>query len=129
MISRRTLLAAGPLGVASCGRREPYFGKVTPPPTQTLIYEIEAEPSSLDPATCLAGRESYVMPALFEGLLSADPDSRQTRAALATHYEVDAGLTEFTFFLRRHPNPRGMKLPGAGMANNRVSWSDGQPVI
>ena len=78
MMSRRALLAAGSLAAASCGRREPYFGKVTPPPTQTLIYEIEAEPSSLDPATCLAGSESYIMPALFEGLLSPDPDTLQT---------------------------------------------------
>ena len=129
MMSRRALLAAGSFAAASCARREPYFGKVTPPPTQTLIYEIEAEPSTLDPATCLAGSESYVMPALFEGLLSADPDSLQTRAALATHYEVDAGLTEFTFFLRGHANPRGMKLPGAGMVNSRAFWSDGQPVM
>jgi ABC-type oligopeptide transport system substrate-binding subunit len=69
------------------------------------------------------------MPALFEGLLSRDPDTLEPGAALATHYEIDTSLTSFTFFLRGHPNPGGTKLPGAGRAPNAALWSDGRPVI
>jgi oligopeptide transport system substrate-binding protein len=68
------------------------------------------------------------MPALFEALLSRDPQTFEPRAALATHYEISADLTEFTFFLRGHPNPKGTKLPGAGGAPSTAFWSDGRPV-
>jgi ABC-type oligopeptide transport system substrate-binding subunit len=67
------------------------------------------------------------MPALFEGLVSRDPITLQPRAALATHYQIDASLTEMTIFLRGHPNPRGTKLPGAGR-RNPAFWSDGRQV-
>ena len=129
-LPRRTVLGFGSMALASCGRREPYFGNSTPPPTQTLVYEIAGEPSSLDPATCLGigNCEGQVMPALFEGLLSLDPHTLEPRAGLATHYQVDDNLTEFTFFLRGHPSPTGTKLPGAGTPNGAASWSDGRPV-
>jgi oligopeptide transport system substrate-binding protein len=126
-ISRRHVLAA-PLALASCRKHEPYFGKATPPTRQSLIYEIGGEPTSLDPATSLDGFEFYVMPALFEGLVSRDPDTLEPRAALATHYKIEPSLTELTFFLRGHPNPAGTKLPGANAAPNPASWSDGRPV-
>src|SRR4051794_21777570 len=99
MIPRRDFLATGMVAIGSCARQDSYFGKLTPPPNQTLTYEIEAEPSSLDPATCLASSEAYIMPALLETLLSPDPFTLQPSAALATHYELDSTLTEYTFFL------------------------------
>ena len=68
-ITRRQALAA-PLAFTACTRREPYFGKSTPPRSQTLIYDLGGEPGSLDPATALGGNEDYVFPALFEPLLS-----------------------------------------------------------
>ena len=114
--SRRTALGLSSLTLASCGRGGLYFGKSTPPARQTLIYEIASEPSSLDPATAVGASEYCVMPALFESLLSRDPDTLEPRAALATHYEMDASLTSFTFFLRGHPNPGGTRLPGADRA-------------
>src|SRR6266540_325325 len=116
---RRAVLGLAPMALASCGRREPYFGKSTPPPTQTLVYENGGEPSGLDPATCLGNsEEGRLMPALFEGLLSLDPHTLDPRAGLATHYKVDANLTEFTFFLRGHPSPAGAKLSGAASASD-----------
>ena len=99
-IPRRRVLAA-PLALATCGRRDQrYFGKVTPPTRQSLIYEIASEPGGLDPATSQGASEFYIMPALLEGLVSRDPDTLEPRAALATHYEFDASLTNLTFFLR-----------------------------
>jgi oligopeptide transport system substrate-binding protein len=128
MIGRRELLGIGSAVLTSCGGGEQYFGKATPPPRQTLVYEIGGEPSSLDPATCLGTTESYVMPAIFEGLVSQHPDTFDTEAGLATHYETNAKLTEFTFFLRGHPRPTGTELRGAGGAHKAALWSDGRPV-
>lgn len=64
-ITRRTAIGLSPLALAACGRREENFGRSAPPSTQTLIYEIPAEPSGLDPAPCLAASEYYIWPALF----------------------------------------------------------------
>ena len=128
MIPRRRVLAAGPLALAACGRREPYFGKSTPPTRQSLIYEIGGEPSSLDPATSLDASEFYIMPALFEGLVSRHPGTLGPGAALATHYQIDDSLTELTFYLRGHPNPSGTKLPGGAGRRNAALWSDGRQV-
>src|SRR5262245_59308729 len=64
-IPRRAVLGLGPVTLASCAKREPYFGKSFPPRSQTLIYNLGAEPGTLDPATSLVGMEAYVFPALF----------------------------------------------------------------
>ena len=85
MIGRRELLGIGSAAIASCGGRERYFGKLTPPSTQTLVYEIGGEPSSPDPSTCLGNTESYVMPAIFEGLVSQHPDTFDPEAGLGEH--------------------------------------------
>jgi ABC-type oligopeptide transport system substrate-binding subunit len=126
-ITRRQALAA-PLALTACGRHEPYFGKSTPPQHQSLVYEIGGEPSSFDPALAVGSSEAYVMPGLLEGLLSEDPRTLEPTAGLATHYEVDAVLTEFTFFLRGHRSPRGTQLPGAATPCDAALWSDGRPV-
>src|SRR5215475_13299895 len=121
-ITRRGVLAA-PLVLAGCGRRDPYFGKSIPPGRQTLVYEIGGEPSSFDPAAVLGTSEYYVMPALLEGLLSEDPRTLELTAGLATHYEANAALTEFTFFLRGHPSPRGTQLRGPTTPCDPALWS------
>jgi len=127
-IPRRALLGLGPLALAGCGRRERYFGKATPPSTQTLIYEIGSEPSGMDPATSFAISEFYIWPALFEGLLSRHPETLEPEAGLATHYHVNASQMEFTFFLRGHPSPAGIQLRGPDSARTPALWSDGRPV-
>jgi len=126
-VTRRQALAA-PLAFTACGRHDPYFGKSIPPGRQSLVYEIYSEPSSLDPAANLGSSEAYIMPALLEGLLSEDPLTREPTAGLATHYEVNAALTEFTFFLRGHPSPRGTQLRGSTAPCDPALWSDGQRV-
>ena len=127
-IPRRAVLGLGPVTLASCGRREPYFGKSTPPRSQTMIYELGGEPGTLDPATNLGGTEWDVFPALFEPLLSHHSESMEPAAGLATHYEMDAGGTEITFFLRGHRSPAGSKLFGAPAKSEAPLWSDGRPV-
>jgi oligopeptide transport system substrate-binding protein len=122
------MFGLGPLALAACRRRERYFGRSTPPSRQTLVYEIPAEPTGFDPATGLGASEIYLLPALFDGLISWNPETLEPQAGLATHYRVDAKLTEYTFFLRGHRNPRGTKLPGTAMEPRPALWSDGRPV-
>lgn len=110
-ISRRTLLTAGPLALAACETANgAYFGKTDPPASQRLVYLIGSEPDSLDPGKTTGGYESFIVPALFEGLTHYHPATAQPMAALATHYEVNADSTRYTFYLRGHPNPEGVKL-------------------
>jgi oligopeptide transport system substrate-binding protein len=127
-IPRRAVLGLGSVTLASCTRRKPYFGKSTPPRSQTLIYELAGEPGTFDPAITVGGTEWDIFPALFEPLLSRHPESMEPAAGLATHYEMDAGRTEIRFFLRGHKSPAGSKLFGAPAQSEAPLWSDGRPV-
>jgi ABC-type oligopeptide transport system substrate-binding subunit len=147
-ISRRTLLTAGPLALAACETAHgAYFGKTDPPSSQRLIYLIGSEPATLDPGKITGGYGSFVVESLFEGLTNFHPTTAQPMAALATHYDVNADFTQFTFYLRGHHSPGGVKLANtdtlrdeyrSGMLNQDFSrghtappdtvparWSDG----
>src|SRR5690349_22568757 len=68
-MTRRSILAAGPLALAACRRAEAeYFGRTEPPAAQRLVYLIGAEPATLDPAKSTDLWEGYVVHAMFEGL-------------------------------------------------------------
>src|SRR5262245_13615598 len=111
-ISRRTLLTSGPLALAACETaRGAYFGKTDPPSSQRLVYLVGGEPDTLDPGKVTGAYESFIIPALFEGLTNFHPTTAQPMAALATHYDVNADFTQYTFHLRGHPRPTGVKLP------------------
>ena len=89
MISRRALLATGPLALAACARAEDaYFGRTDPPPKQRLVYVLGAEPATLDPAKSSDFWEGPIIHAMFEGLTSFDATTGEPVAALATHFEV-----------------------------------------
>ena len=111
-ISRRALVTGGPLGLAACGTMDgAYFGKTDPPSTQRLVYLIGSEAGSLDPGKVTGGYERLIVAALFEGLTNPHPTTAQPVAALATHYDVNANFTQYTFYLRGHLKPKGVKLP------------------
>src|SRR5215510_8747934 len=111
-ISRRTLLTGGPLTLAACGTMDgAYFGRTDPPSSQRLVYLIGSEGGSLDPGRVTGGYERLIVPALFEGLTNPHPTTAQPVAALATHYDVNADFNQYTFYLRGHPKPKGVKLP------------------
>jgi oligopeptide transport system substrate-binding protein len=99
------------LTLSGCTSDSQYFGKPSPPSVQRLSYSVNQEVGSLDPGTTLGGTDGYIVLALFEGLISYHPQTLEPMAALATHYEVNADQTQFTFYLRGHPKPRGIKLP------------------
>jgi hypothetical protein len=114
-LARRTMLGLGPIALAACGDHERYFGRPKPPSTQRLVYEVPAEPTGFDAASSAGIAESYIWPALVETLVSWNPETLEPQAALATHYQVDPKLTEFIFYLRGHPNPCGVRLPGVAI--------------
>ena len=140
MIPRRTFLAGGPLALAGCGGKEnPYFGKTTPPSGQRLVFQIIGEPETLDPTRTSGGPGEWnILPALFEGLVTPHPETAEPMAGLATHYESSPDHTRFTFYLRGHASPRGVRLPdtydlpprfsgdrNAPRGTKPARWSDG----
>src|SRR5215210_6005595 len=106
-----SLALAGLLLVAACSSGGAYFGKTSPPDVQRLVYENAAEPETLDPQKSTGVPESHVIDALFEGLTKYHPKTLEPMAALATHYETNSDNTQFTFYLRGHSGPQGIKLP------------------
>jgi oligopeptide transport system substrate-binding protein len=119
MITRRMFCVIPPMLAMGCRAvASPYFGKTVPPSGQRLVYLIGSEPGTLDPGKITGGYEIYIGPALFEGLTSYHPATAQPMAALATHYEVNADFTQYTFYLRGHPQPRGLRLPDTDTLRN-----------
>jgi len=88
-----------------------YLGKPTPPPDQRLVFDSGAEPGTPDPTKDQGDQGENIMAGLFEGLTGYHPVTLEPMAALATRYEVNANNSQFTFYLRGHPNPRGIRLP------------------
>ncbi|HYZ82914.1 MAG TPA: peptide ABC transporter substrate-binding protein [Bryobacteraceae bacterium] len=138
LISRRSVLG-GPLALAGCGvAASPYFGKTDPPQQQKLVVVLGVEPGSLDPATSAELIEERVIYALFEGLTTLHPLTGKPMAGLATHYETTPDACRYTFYLRAHPAPRGIRfanrdnLPAeyrrglpAAPDSRPAKWSDG----
>ena len=103
---------AATLGAVGCGSsEEPYFGRTDPPREQRLVFLNGAEPGSLNPGMHPNGREMPIINALFEGLTKWHPVTLEPLAGLATHYESNPDRTRFTFYLRGHPSPGGIRLP------------------
>ena len=88
MISRRQLLAGGPLALAGCSRPdEPYFGNTQPPRTQSLTMVLEGEPESIDPAV----PEGMLDPLIFSLVRRVDEstsDFRRPHGGARNHYEI-----------------------------------------
>ena len=109
-------------------------------PAGLLIFS-PSEPDTLDPAKSPGGSEVWIMSALFEPLLQPHPETATPIAGLATHYSVERDGTRYTFYLRGHPAPDGIRLPGAASLSAEFSrtraaapydvparWSDGTPL-
>jgi len=125
-ISRRGVIGA-PILLAGCRKHSEYFGNNTPPSRRILKFAFGSEPDGLDPGRYTGGFEVYILPSLFECLISCDPYTVEPAAGLATHYEVTPDYTRMTFFLRGHPNPRGIRLP-RGAAAGTATWTDGTTI-
>src|SRR5215203_5257373 len=114
MIGRRALLGLSPFALFSSRRSDrAYFGSTVPPKTQSLVHTLAGEVETLDPAKSTTSHEWWVLPALFEGLTQYHPELPSPMAGLATHYEANTNFTQFRFYLRGHPAPRGVRLPSS----------------
>lgn len=143
-------LAVALLALTACQSRDGYFGLVRKPTSKRLVFENRAEPRSLDPHLQMTVREYFIEDCLYSALARLHPYTLEPTADIATHYERNAEATRFTFYLRGHPAPGGIKLPNtdtmqeqfrAGKIPEDLSrghkappdhlparWSDGKPV-
>src|SRR5258706_5847086 len=131
--SRRQLFVAAAAFSGACSRTRRQPGRLT--------YLLPTEPDTLDPAKSPGGSEVWMMAALFEPLLQPHPETAAPMAGLATHYKVERDGTRYTFYLRGHPAPEGIRLTGAEALPVELSraratppydvparWSDGTPL-
>jgi ABC-type oligopeptide transport system substrate-binding subunit len=136
-VSPKALLFLAMVGIVvpvACTTDSRYFGKGIPPSKKRLTIGILAQPESLDPAKTTGGPGDWVIPAFFEGLTQYHPETLDPMAGLATHYESNTAMTQFTFYLRGHPGPKGTKLPDTETLRReyergklREDYSRGQP--
>jgi ABC-type oligopeptide transport system substrate-binding subunit len=89
----------------------PYFGSTTAQGNSRLNYNILAEPPSIDPQIPNDNNSNIVSDAMFDGLTEYHPQTLEPIAAIATHYEANPDSTQFTFYLRGHKSPKGVRLP------------------
>src|SRR5918912_1013476 len=97
-------LVAALLFVA-CGppvEKNGFFGKLEPPPGQTLRYITGSEPESLDPQMSSGQPEARIDIALYEGLVEYHPKTMEPIPGVAESWKVNGNATEFVFFLRRN---------------------------
>ena len=127
-IARRSMLGIASTALAACSRTQgQYFGDTQAPRTSRLVYVLGGEIDTLDPPLSLGGFEFYVIPALFEGLTQQHPERSEPMAGLATHYRVNEDFTRFTFYMRGHPSPEGIRLPST--SDLRAEFSRGRPDV
>jgi ABC-type oligopeptide transport system substrate-binding subunit len=129
-VKRRTVVGMSALAVGCSRVKRRYFGLNVPPQQQTLTMAIGANPGTLDPGESWDIWEPYPIRALFEGLTDYQPVTLEATAALATHFETAPDFTRFTFYLRGHPSPRGVRLPGdvSTGGSGAANWSDEQTI-
>src|ERR1039458_6937888 len=99
--------------LCGCDRDGRYFGNTAPPSHESLVVDNLEEPTSLDPVLAYTNTDINMADCLFEGLVQRGPVTGSPMAALATHYEVSADGMQYTFYLRGHPHPRGIRLPNS----------------
>ncbi|MBV8860059.1 MAG: peptide ABC transporter substrate-binding protein [Acidobacteria bacterium] len=100
-----TLALSAALLLAACGppvQKSDYFGKVEPPPGQTLRYITGSEPESLDPQMSSGQPEARLDIALYEGLVEYHPKTMEPIPGVAESWKVNSNASEFVFFLRKN---------------------------
>lgn len=94
---------------AAGGRR--YFGSLRMPPGQTFRFALGTEPELRDPGTMSGQPDGRFARMVFEGLVTADPQTLEPREGQAYRWTLSPDGLTYTFHLR----------PG-------LTWSDGTPV-
>jgi oligopeptide transport system substrate-binding protein len=100
-----TLALAATLLFGACStqvKKAEYFGKLDPPPGQTMRYISGSEPESLDPQVSSGQPEARLDVALYEGLVEYHPKTMEPIPGVAESWKVNGNASEFVFFLRRN---------------------------
>jgi oligopeptide transport system substrate-binding protein len=100
-----TLATAFALLFVACGppvKKNEFFGKVKPPPGQTLRYITGSEPESLDPQMSSGQPEARLDIALYEGLVEYHPKTMEPIPGVAESWKSNSSVTEFVFHLRKN---------------------------
>lgn len=100
------LATAALLGASGCGKKSP-----PPPPVMDIQVGNRSELEDLDPHVCSGVAEFRALGALFEGLVTLDPESLEPIPGVAERWEVSTDGLQYTFNLREN-----------------ARWSNGEPV-
>ncbi len=92
------LLAVLAALLAGCGPRETPVA--TGDRTQTLHRSLNYEPAELDPHLATGLAEAKILAALYEGLVTVNPDGGEPLPAGATGWDISADRLTWTFHLR-----------------------------
>lgn len=95
--------------LAGCGQPQTEIEKANK--KQILLFGNAAEPQDLDPQVITGVPEDNIMRALFEGLVSEDPQDLHPTPGTAESWEISADQTVYTFYLRHN-----------------AKWTDGTPI-
>lgn len=88
---------------------EPTLQAATP---DTLVFNNDAEPETLDPSLLTGITEMRIVDGLFEGLVNLDPESTEPIPGVAERWEIDPDKVVYTFYLRQN-----------------ARWSNGKSVV
>jgi oligopeptide transport system substrate-binding protein len=97
LVLAASLLAAG---CTTRAAKSEFFGKIEPPPGQTLRYITGSEPESLDPQMSSGQPEARIDMALYDGLAEYHPKTMEPIPSIAERWTVNEDASEFVFFLR-----------------------------
>jgi len=109
------MFAATPAVLASCARGGDHFGRIEPPRGQRLVFQIGAEPETLDPVKSEDGSEEFILPSLFEGVLTLHPNTDERMRKLENCERL---------LLRQMPYVHGFDPHRLGLVPFKHVWID-----
>jgi oligopeptide transport system substrate-binding protein len=78
-----------------------YWGQVDVPQDNVMRYITGSEPESLDPQFVTGQPEARILIGLYDRLVEYHPKTMQPIPSMATHWEIDDDLVNYTFHLRK----------------------------
>lgn len=96
-----------------------YWGQVNVPQDNVMRYITGSEPESLDPQFVTGQPEARILIGIYDRLVEYHPKTMEPIPSLATHWEVSADGTNYTFYLRR----TGKFSNGDPIVAEDLAWS------
>lgn len=86
--------------LAGCSSSSGSAASGSPTSGGTLVFAVETDPSCIDPQQASVTQALYIGRQVVDSLIDQDPDTGDYVPWLASSYETNADLTQFTFTLR-----------------------------